>query len=476
MNNKHFEGFYKGILPDSRVEKRAEKIMVDMLDFGNVVVNKFCPTNTERIGAYRMLGNESFDYNDLAKGLYRACKSNDRPGHLLCIQDTTELNFTHHLNRLRMEDEDIGPVTKDDNAGFYCHPVLVIDPSFQLPVGISHVEIWNRQWNKLTKHERDYKKQGIKDKESYRWIASAERTKELLTEASCLTIIGDREADIYDEFVSVPDQRTQLLIRSSVNRKLWKDQQNLFEKLGSSEQRASYELEIRRNRNRAKRKAKMTLKYEKLKIQHPKNKPVGNNPDYVEMWAIEAKELPETVPAKETPILWRLLTTHIIDSTEDALKCVEWYSQRWYIEELFRVLKSKGLTIESAQLETGAGLKKLAVMALQVALTTMTLKLSLTNDRKVKATLLFSDAQLHFLKIYMQKIEGKTEKLRNPYMEGTLQWAAWAMARIGGWSGYISQGPPGYITIKEGLDRFFDRYDGFQVAMQFFKEKDVYKG
>jgi hypothetical protein len=220
----------------------------------------------------------------------------------------------------------------------------------------------------------------------------------------------------------------------------------------------------------------MSLKYEKLKIRHPKNKPIGNNPGYVEMWAIEAKELPETVPARETPILWRLLTTHVINSEEDALRCVEWYSQRWYIEELFRVLKSKGLTIESAQLETGAGLKKLVVMALQVALTTMTLKLSLTNDKKVKATLLFSESQLHFLKIYMQNIEGKTEKLRNPYMEGTLQWAAWAMARIGGWSGYISQGPPGYITIKEGLDRFFDRFDGFQVAMQFFKEKDVYKG
>jgi hypothetical protein len=474
MINNQFEGFYKDILFDTRVEKRAEKVMADMLDFGNVVVNKFCSTNTERIGAYRMLGNNSFNHSDLAEGLYRACKINDRPVHLLCIQDTTELNFTNHLRRMRDEDEDIGPVTKDNNAGFFCHPVLVIDPSYQLPIGISHVNIWNRSWNKLTKHERNYKNQGIREKESYRWINSANKTKELLSEATCLTIIGDREADIYDEFVTVPDKRTHLLIRSSINRKLFGEERNLFEKLESSEHRVSYELEIKHNRKRKKRKARMSLKYERVKIRHPKNKVIGNSPAYVELWAIEARELSETVPAKESPILWRLLTTHTIDCAEDALRCVEWYSQRWFIEELFRIIKSKGMAIESAQLETGSGLKKLAVMALQVALTTMILKLSLTSDKDIKATVIFSKDQLNFLAIYIKKLEGKTQKLSNPYKQETLQWAAWAMARIGGWGGYVSQGPPGYITIKEGLDRFFDRYAGFQVALQYFK-KDVYK-
>jgi hypothetical protein len=475
MKDKQFDGFFKGILPDSRIENRAEKVMVDMLDFGNVVVNKFCATNTEKIGAYRMLANDSIDHNNLAEGVYRACKGNDRATHLLCIQDTSEINFTHHMGRIE-GDKDIGPLTLKSQAGFFCHPMLVIDAEYQLPIGISSIDIWNRPRNKPNKHERDYHNQNIEDKESYRWITSAEQTKELLTKATCITIIGDRESDIYDEFVMVPDSRTHLLVRSRTNRLLWGEDKKLFEKLSSSEGRASYELDIRNNRKRVKRKAKMSLKYEKVKIKHPKNRPLEGKPSYVEMWAIEARELPESAPGKEDPVLWRLLTTHPIECPEDALKCIEWYSQRWFIEELFRVLKSKGLAIEESQLETGEGLKKLAVIALQVALTTMILKLSLTNSHKINANKVFSKEQLHFLSIYMGKLEGKTEKLKNPYETGSLQWATWAMGRLGGWSGYQSQGPPGYISIKDGTDRFYDKADGFQMALEYLKVKDVYKG
>ena len=43
----------------------------------------------------------------------------------------------------------------------------------------------------------------------------------------------------------MPDQRTHLLIRSGINRKLFGEDQNLFEMLSSSEQQANYELDIR---------------------------------------------------------------------------------------------------------------------------------------------------------------------------------------------------------------------------------------
>lgn len=476
MTQKEYNGFYEDMLPDPRSARRAEKLLIDLLTKGTAVVNKSSETHTEKIGAYRMLANESFGHEELAEGSFRFCKKNVKAKrHLLCIHDTTEMNYTDHEFRFSSDNQDIGPITNKNSIGFFCHPTLVIDPENQLPLGLSSIIIWNRSWGMKNRRERDYKNQDIKEKESYRWIKSAEETKELIDDSTMLTFISDRESDMYEEFVSVPDSRTHLLIRSSYDRNLYGEKQKLFEKLSTSELRATYEINIPSGSKRIKRTANMSLRYEKVKISHPINRAKGNKPDYVELWAIEARELPESVPAKEDPITWRLLTTLEIKVVTDALTYIEWYSQRWLIEELFHIMKTKGFCIESAQLEKGAGLKKLCVITLQAALTVMTLKLSLQSEHKIKASLIFPEEYLPFFDILMNDLEGKTEKLKNPYERGTVRWTAWAIARLGGWSGYSSQGPPGYITIKDGLDRFNDKVETYLSLVKFFNKKDVYK-
>lgn len=461
-----FSGFFNGFLPDLRIEKRAEKIMNDMFTFGKVVVNKFCVSNTEKMGAYRMFGNNSFDFKDLAQGVVKSCKNNQKSSHLLCIQDTTEFNFTHHINRIGKTDNDIGPVTKNENAGFFCHPILVVDAENKMPKGIAYIKLWNRLWDKQDKYERDYKNQDISQKESYRWIESAQTAKEVLSETPMLTIIGDRESDIYEELATVPDGQTQLLIRSSINRRLADDKKKLFEKLEEQERKTVYHLQIQGNKKRKNRVAQMALKYVKVKIKKPQKAHMGNYPDFVDVWAIEARELQKTVPDGEVPVLWRLLTSHSITAIGDAMKCLEWYSNRWLIEELFRVMKSKGLELEASQLETGAALKKQVVMALQVALTVMMLKLSLNKNEKINAEITFSQQQINFIELLLKnKIEGKTKKQQNPYPYRSLAWCAWTIARLSGWSGYKSHGPPGYISIKNGLDIFNNKYEGYQIAL-----------
>lgn len=481
MEKNYFAGIYDHRLPDARLSKRVERLMLALLNGGNAVINKCCKTLSEKEGAYRMLDNDSFDHNDLSAGAIHRLRENVNGGHFLCIQDTTELNFTTHMGRIGSEDKDIGPVTKEvpkkekSNAGFFCHPVLVIDPSTQMPVGFSSMILWNRPWDKKNRHEREYKKLDILEKESYRWISSALKTKESLSEADSITIIADRECDIYEMFAAVPDSKTHLLIRATIDRTL-SEGIKLNKKLSASDVRSVYEFDVPNGKNRTKHTAKMSLKWEKVKICHPVNKPrKKESPAFVEMTVIEARELSESVKAGEDPVCWILLTTHNVKSASDALKCIEWYSMRWLIEELFHLLKTKGLCFEEAQLETGAGLKKLLVLALQVAQRIMTLKLSLDSSHKVEANIIFSKEELKFMNIYMNELEGKTEKQKNPYDKGSIQWAAWGIARMGSWSGYKSHGPPGYITMKRGLVDFYNKMDGFGTLSKYIDKDYLHK-
>jgi hypothetical protein len=56
--------------------------------------------------------------------------------------------------------------------------------------------------------------------------------------------------------------------------------------------------------------------------------------------------------------------------------------------------------------------------------------------------------------------------------EKWLPWAAGIIARRGGWSSYVSvHGKPGYITMKQGMDRFQQHLE----IMAFARSQDVYK-
>ena len=68
--------------------------------------------------------------------------------------------------------------------------------------------------------KRNYKRQPIEDKESYKWIEVAQKSKVVLKESDTVTFIEDREGDIYEQFALVPDEKHHLLIRSRTTRKL----------------------------------------------------------------------------------------------------------------------------------------------------------------------------------------------------------------------------------------------------------------
>lgn len=411
---------------------------------------------------YRFLNNPRVQLSEVIENQIQKAQVSEMAGHLLVISDTTSINLEKHKGRLKAEGLGYIGGGAGQKIGFHLHPALVLNAeSFQV-LGLSSIQIWVRE--EVTKErKKKYKKLPIEEKESNKWLKAAQESKQNLGQAQMITMIGDRESDVYEEFARVPDERTHLLIRSYQNRRL-KDGGSLNERLVEQEVSGEYEIEIESDGRveRMSRVAQIEVRSVEVEIAAPVGSQKSEQPS-VKLWAIEARE--KNAPPGVEPILWRLLTTHQIQTTADALRIINYYRQRWWIEQLFRVLKKQGLDIESSELEQIESIQKLSVLGLGVAVKTLQLKRSLEKSAVgQKIEVVFNEEEMKCLEQLNKKLEGQTRRQQNPYQVQELGYGAWIIARLGGWKGYQSQRPPGVITIKRGLQRFETIFVGFSLT------------
>jgi hypothetical protein len=71
-----------------------------------------------------------------------------------------------------------------------------------------------------------------------------------------------------------------------------------------------------------------------------------------------------------------------------------------------------------------------------------------------RADIAFTPDEIDTLAALIPEMEGKTELQKNPHPPRSLAWAAWAIAKLGGWDGYPKSRPPGPITFANGLKYF----------------------
>ena len=211
------------------------------------------------------------------------------------------------------------------------------------------------------------------------------------------------------------------------------------------------------------RKVTLTVRFCPVTLRQPARGADRRDPPQVSLFLVEAREIDP--PPSEEPIEWRLLTTHKATTLAEAAWIVELYRRRWIIEQLFRTLKSQGLDLEDSLLSDGDALECLAATALIAAASVMQL---VQGRGEAGATLsaarVFAPAEISVLEPLVRKLEGKTAKQKNPYPKHSLAWAAWGIARAGGWNGYASERPPGPITFARGLRRFHAIAEGFALA------------
>jgi hypothetical protein len=167
-----------------------------------VVIRQISRNRAEQIGYYRYLENEQVSWSELVRSLSDHCQQQVEGRHVLSISDPSEINLQAHLGRLKPEGP--GVVGNNTDVSFFIHPPLAVDAESGFPLGISHIQLWTRSPGRLKKTASDFAKLPIEKKESYKWLVSAQQSQRCLEkgEARLITPIGDREADLYEEWAA----------------------------------------------------------------------------------------------------------------------------------------------------------------------------------------------------------------------------------------------------------------------------------
>jgi Transposase DDE domain len=392
---------------------------------------------------WRFMANERVTVDKLIEGWSEQTRVAVRDRHVLAIQDTSDIKFTTTEDDRR----ELGKVGKGNVYGVLLHAMMAVDADTGACLGLAAGSVWTRKGNVEVPHAQ----RTLTDKESARWVTTAEQAKGVLAQAHTITVINDREGDFYAHWAHTPEAHVHLLSRVMHDHALVEGG-TLRQAVKRVPFSAKAVIEVPKRMDRRARKAHLALRFGSVVLQRPKNTRERDLPQSVAVNFVEVIE--HHAPKGTQPIHWLLLTTHAIGDVTDAWQIVAWYKRRWIIEQFFRSMKTQGLKIEDSQLETADRLLKLVAIAAKAAIIVIQLVQARNGGDVLPAGFAFSPEEIEVLEAINKDLQGKTELQKNPHCEKTLAWAAWIIAKLGGWSGYASHKPPGPITFHNGLARF----------------------
>jgi Transposase DDE domain len=392
---------------------------------------------------WRFIVNERVTLAKLIEGWREQTREAVCGRHVLAIQDTSEIKFSTSEDDRR----GLGKVGKGNLFGVLLHAMMAVDADTGSCLGLVGGKIWTREGDVKVPHAQ----RPLSEKESERWLATAEQAKEVLAQARMITVINDREGDFYAHWARTPGGKVHLLSRVMHDHAVVGGG-TLRQAVKRVPFSAKAAINLPRRVDRRPRKAHLTLRFGMVTLQRPRNTIEKDLPKSVQVSFVEVVE--HHPPKGAEPIHWLLLTTHPVPTAADAWQIVGWYKRRWIIEQFFRSMKTQGLQIEDSQLETAERLMKMVAIAAKAATVIIQLVQARDGVDTFPAGFAFSPEEIEVLEAINKDVQGKTELQKNPHRKRSLAWAAWIIAKLGGWSGYATHTPPGPITFHNGLARF----------------------
>ena len=428
-------------LGDRRLNRRAQRMLEILGNKPTVSIPAACGGWGETRAAYRLFNHPAVTA-EAVLAPHVACTEGRLREHprVLCIQDTTELDYT-----TKKGIAGLGPLNYETRRGMYLHPTLALTPE-RVPLGLLDLHRLVREPGSLGL-EKDPNRP-LEEKESVRWVDGYARVNELAERLSDtrLTYIADREGDIYDLFVEAPcpERSADWLVRVQHHDRLLADGRHLREVIDAAPVLTDITFQRPASNGRRARTVHQQIKVVRVTLKAPW-RPDRSLPE-VSITALLATE-PQP-PAGEEPLNWLLLTNLMVDTPEQAIEKLSWYLCRWQIEVYFKVLKS-GCRIEQLQLETRERLEPALVFYMIIAWRVLYLTMLGRDCPQMPCDAVFADEE--WKAVYLV-----TQRKPPPEQPPSLDTMVRMIATLGGFLNRKRDGFPGPKTLWIGLQRVPD--------------------
>lgn len=410
-------------------------------------IRRLAGTRAREMQFTRLLRNESVTAAEMSRRAGALTAQRMAGREVVAIQDTSELV----LGGRRARAAGYGAVGKGGVlGGLLVHPVLAVEAGTSALLGLVSMQVWNRADGKVAPRRG----RATAAKESQRWIDGNTQAGEVLAQAASITMVSDRESDFYEQFAQRPDN-VHLIIRACQNRRIHLPASApgtglLFPFIDSLPEQGRFMVTIPAAPGRKARTAELAVRFAPVVLRKPLHGADPALPATVGLTLVDVRET--STPPDGGPIHWRLLTTHPVATLAQARRIIDLYRLRWIIEEFFRALKTAGFDIEAADIGEPRAMINFVAAATIAAVTIKQLVQARDGNTDQRLTDAFDPDDQPILEVVSARLAGKTQRQRNPHTPGSLAFAAWVIARLGGWTGYY--GKPGPRVMRRGLDDF----------------------
>lgn len=376
----------------------------------------------------------------------------------MVLQDTTEfvyqrsapdsIGYTKHVNSGRDKE---GRWRQHKLCGVMMHASLAVTLE-GLPLGLTAARFWSRAQFKgllALKRKVNQTRVPIETKESIRWLENMRGSTALLGgDAARIVHVGDRENDIYEFYCATQELGTHFIVRTCVDRLAENGKHKVSAEMADITVAGHHQFEIADGSW-----VKLALKYKRVSVLPPIGKARRYPP--LSLTVIHATEVDP--PEGRKPIVWKLLTDLSVETPDQAIEKMAWYSMRWKIELFFKILKS-GFNAEKLKLRAAERLVNLiaifCILGWRIFWLTM-LNRTRPNESPSCALTASEIAMIDRIAAHAGRTPPRPQSLSTYLIE---------IARLGGYLARKRDHPPGNMIMWRGWSRLMDIQLGAALA------------